>query len=251
VKELLQLLMDRARRVGSSRVLRRATLGTCWCVAEIDDAGLCFTPEQWPRTLPWSGTLRGRPAVELAQWLSSERAPEASLGLAVLNALVNGPGNATLARARPIAPSPAPHLAVFEHFDQQVRGAFVVVVGHYPGLDERWHHVDYACIERRSLPGALPAHAASALLPRADWVFITASAIANHTLPELLRLCRRARVVLMGPSLPWLTDWRDFGVHYLAGTRVDDSNELVQVAVEGGGTRIFEHSVSYHVLELV
>jgi uncharacterized protein (DUF4213/DUF364 family) len=81
-------------------------------------------------------------------------------------------------------------------------------------------------------------------------VFLTASAIANKTLPRLLELSRRAQVVLMGPSVPWLAEWADFGVDYLAGVRVRACDALWQVAAEGGGTRIFQEAVEYRVLRV-
>jgi uncharacterized protein (DUF4213/DUF364 family) len=81
-------------------------------------------------------------------------------------------------------------------------------------------------------------------------VFITASSIANKTLPHLFELSKNAQVVLMGPSLPWLSGWRDFGVNYLAGVAVRDREKLFQIAAEGGGTRIFDEAVEYRLLAL-
>jgi len=54
----------------------------------------------------------------------------------------------------------------------------------------------------------------------------------------------------MGPSLPWLAGWREFGVDYLAGVRVRDAAAARQVVAEGGGTRLFAEAVEYAVLEL-
>ncbi len=45
-------------------------------------------------------------------------------------------------------------------------------------------------------------------------------------------------------------EWADFGVDYLAGVAVRDAERLVQIAAEGGGTRIFEDAVDYRVLSL-
>ena len=87
-------------------------------------------------------------------------------------------------------------------------------------------------------------------MPEADYVFVTASAIANKTLPRLLELSQRARVVLMGPSLPWLADWADFGVDYLAGVVVKDSAAVWETAAEGGGTRLFGAGVEYRLLRV-
>jgi uncharacterized protein (DUF4213/DUF364 family) len=109
---------------------------------------------------------------------------------------------------------------------------------------------NYACIERRDLVDSLPDTASEYLLAEADWVFVTASALANKSLPRLLDLSRGARVVLMGPSLPWLGEWADFGVDYLAGVVVHDPQALWQVIAEGGGTRLFEQAAEYRLLRV-
>ena len=95
--------------------------------------------------------------------------------------------------------------------------------------------------------GELPDTAAESILPQADWVFITASSIANKTLPRLLTLSARAHVVLMGPSVPWLDNWQAYGVDYVAGVAIKDPEALSQTLMEGGGTRIFSQGVGYCV----
>ncbi len=76
------------------------------------------------------------------------------------------------------------------------------------------------------------------------------SSLANKTLPGLLALATQAQVVLMGPSLPWLSEWAEFGVDYLAGIRVNDAQLLRTIVAEGGGTRIFDQAVNYCVAAL-
>lgn len=225
-------------------------LGLNWSVAEVQTSGLCYSPVDPPRTLSFPGTLTGTPVEDLLPWIRSFDPCEAAVGCAVLNAVLNDDANQCVRRAESVAGTAPPHLRVFERFSAQVRDANVVVVGQYPGLDALWRDRRYTCIERRRSLGVLPDTAAEYLLPRADWVFLTASALPNKTLPRLLELSRRASVVLMGPSLPWWEDWVDFGVDYLAGVFVRDQEKLWQVAAEGGGTRIFEGAVEYRVLGL-
>jgi uncharacterized protein (DUF4213/DUF364 family) len=237
-------------RADSSQPLRRMLLGLNWSVAQVRASGLCFSPIDPPRTLSFPGTLAGRPAGELTRWIRSFDPCEAAVGCAVINAVINDESNPCLRRSEALASPAPPHLRVFAHFSAQLDGANVVVVGQYPGLDEVWRGRKYTCLERRSSPAALPDTAAEYVLPRADWVFLTASAIANKTLPRLLELSRPATVVLMGPSLPWLEEWADLGVDFLAGGVVRDEERLWQVAAEGGGTRIFEEAVDYRILPL-
>ena len=247
IATIYDLLIDRTR---SRSPLRRVVLGLNWSVAEAEACGLCYSPTEPPRTLSWPGTLVGRAAADVAAWIKSAEPAEATVGVCVVNAVLNHPENPCALRATPLSDEGPRHLAVFAHFKPVVKGAKVVVVGRYPGLETIWNPEEYACLERRPVAGTLPESAAEQVLSGADWVFVTASAIANGTLPRLLRFGRGAQIVLMGPSLPWLAEWSDFGVHYLAGVVVNDAEELVRVASEGGGTRIFERAVSYRVLSI-
>ena len=229
--------------------VRRVQLGLNWTSVEVEGSGLCFSPLDVPRTLSWPGTLVGRPACELATWLDHWNMAEAVIGQATVNALINH-RNPLLADAQPLQSDAPPHLRVFQHFRSQVKDKKVVVIGRYPFLDQLWADVNYQCVERRPQAGDLPDAAAEKILPDADWVFITASSLANKTLPRLLDLAWGREVVLMGPSLPWIEQWRDFGVTHLAGVAVRDESALSQVVAEGGGTRLFADAVAYHLLSL-
>lgn len=121
----------------------------------------------------------------------------------MLNASLNGSGSC-LRDALSLRGEVPGHLRVFAHFRPQLEGQKVVVIGHYPGLELLWQGFPYQCLERNPQDGDLPDSAAEFLLPQADWVFVSVSSLANKTLPRLLELSRHARVVLMGPSLPWL-----------------------------------------------
>lgn len=251
---LYRLLCQRADV--SARV-ERVLLGLNWTVAQVQPehasrqgVGLCFSPMDVPRVLEWPGTLSERPTTELVQWLNSWEPCQAAVGASVVNALINASSGA-LSQSVPLDNGFPAHLQVFGHFAPQLAGASVAVIGRYPGLENCFGpEVKLTCIERRPQPGDLPDPAAEFILPAADWVFITASSIANKTLPRLLELSRDARVVLMGPSLPWLMDWADFGVNYLAGVATTDPDALFTIAAEGGGTRIFGRGVQYRLLAL-
>lgn len=237
-------------RAGTSASVRRVCLGLAWSALEGDHIGLCFSPEAAPRTLPWSGSLVGRPLSELAFMLHHEEPAERVLGLLAVNAVVNGPHNPALARAERLAADAPPHLSVFAHYTAKVRGARVVVIGRYPGLETLWRNVAYTCVERKPYPDTVPTGHAASHLRGADFVFITASSLANHTLPELLVHTQGAHVVLMGPSTPWLPELGELGVSALAGVSVEDPAALWAVVSEGGGTRLFERAVRYALLTL-
>jgi uncharacterized protein len=245
--DLYDRLIARAR---SAEPVRRLMLGLNWTIAQVQASGLCFSPVDPPRTMSFPGTLTGRGAQELVPWIRSFDPCEAAIGCALINAVVNDHANRCILSAESLVSSVPPHLRVFAKFGTEIQGANVVVVGRYPGLEELWRGRDYTCLERRGSVGTLPDTAAEYLLPQADWVFLTASALANKTLPRLLELSRSAKVVLMGPSLPWIEEWADFGVDFLAGVAIRDAEKLEQIVAEGGGTRIFESAVEYRLLRL-
>lgn len=211
--------------------------------------GICFSPSQIQRTNSWSGRLHEYSVNELASWILEWDPAAAVIGALAVNVAINGKSS-LIEKAVPIEIGKYPHLSVFDYFRPKLAGKKVAVIGHYPNLEPFPEATQWHCIERNPRFGDLPDIAAEFVLPESDWVFITASSIVNKTLPGLLRLSAKAKVVLMGPSLPWMASWKDFGVDYLAGIEVMDLNSLWQIAAEGGGTRIFENSVRYRVLSL-
>jgi uncharacterized protein (DUF4213/DUF364 family) len=198
------------------------------------------------RTLPWSGTLVRKSIADLAGWLNSWNPYEATVGLAAINAAINA-RSGLIENATAIGSG---NLAVFEHFLPLVRGRKVAVIGRYPGLAKYEKETELTIIERQPGDRDLPDPAAEYILPGADWVFLTATSIANKTFPRLVELSRNAKLVLMGPTVPWLEEFKEMGIDYLAGVEVTDPLALKQTIAEGGGVRIFETGVRYRVLAL-
>jgi uncharacterized protein (DUF4213/DUF364 family) len=229
--------------------VQEVVIGLTWTLCRSKGWGLAMSPGTPTRTLPWPGTLEGRSLRELAAWVRSWDAYEATVGMAAINSVINADSDLA-ASATPLFPSGPANLAVFEHFAACLRGKRVAVVGRYPGLETLeldWH---LSILERQPGPGDLPDPAAEYLLPEADWVFLTATSIPNKTFPRLAELSCDAQVVLMGPTAPWLEGLAEYGIDYLAGVVVEEGDALRRTVAEGGGTRIFESGVRYRVLAL-
>lgn len=245
-REIYQLLLDRA--ADTDGMAEDVVMGLVWTLCRGPrGTGLAMTPAAAPRTLPWPGTLAGRPLAQLAPWLRDWDPHTASLGLAAVNAVINTADNPLLARARPLDAAGPGNLAVFAHFLPQLADRRVVVIGRYPGLDALARELDLTVLERQPGPGDLPDPACEYLLPQADWVFLTASSLANKTFPRLAELARGATTVLMGPGTPWLAELAGFGIDHLAGIGVTDPEQLRRTVAEGGGTRLFEGGVHYRL----
>lgn len=254
---LYHMIESRAAR---NAFIQDVLLGLSWSSVRIADpataeqsCGLSFSPASAPRNLPWPGSLSGRATADILPWLHHFESAEVAVALATANAIINR-DSPVLAQSTVIdahkTQNIAPNLAVFAHFAPQLAGKNVAIIGRYPGLDRFREQFSFRVIERNPQGDDLPDAAANYVLPESDWVFITASALVNKTLPHLLWLSRNAQVVLMGPSMPWLAEWAEYGVHHLAGVQVDDYDRLTRIIAEGGGTAIFDSAVSYRVAEL-
>lgn len=247
---IYELLLDYA---ADNARITELTVGLVWtaCKAPRDGdsvLGLAMSPGLPTRTLAWPGTLAGKTLAELAGWITDWEPYKATVGMAAINCSLN-------ARELPVGLTlqPAPglgNLAVFEHFLPQLQGKKVVVIGRYPGIERYAEQIDLHIIERQAMHGDYPDPACEFLLPDADWVFITASSLINKTFPRLAELARDAVTVLMGPTVPWLPEFHDFGIDYLAGIEVTNSDSLYRTAAEGGGVRIFENGAHYRIVEL-
>ena len=259
-----------AQQAESACIIRDVTMGLAWTCVQVEDpatglsgAGLCFSPTVHDRNIPWSGTLIGKPVNDILPWLKSWHATETAVAIAAVNAVLSI-NNPLIAEATPI-PTPVKaitdsNLLVFQYFAPRLRETTtqgshsqkmnVTIIGRYPGIDKLRSQFDFAIIEQNPQGNDYPAVAADYVLPDSDWVFITASSLFNKTLPHLLSLSQNAQVVLMGPTMPWIREWKMFGVDHLAGVEVKDYELLKRIAMEGGGTRIFDEAVEYRVLGL-
>ncbi len=232
-------------------IIERLCIGLTWTTCRTTQGlGFAMSPGTRSRVLQWPGTVAGQPASALADWLQSWDPFEATVGLAACNAIINGSDNALMRNAVPIDADGPGNLAVFEHFKPRLSGQRIAVVGRYPGLDEVLHDLDVTVLERQPAGSDLPDPAAEFVLPQADWVFITATSLINKTFHRLCELSHDAVTVLMGPSTPWLEQWSEFGVDFLAGVQVVNVAKAEQIAAEGGGTRLFSGGVRYAIADI-
>jgi len=245
-QQIYDLLLDQ----NITGKIEEAMIGLTWTYAQVNQQmGLSMSLGQQTRTLPWSGSLRGREAKSVAEWITSWNSHEANLAMATINSALSA-NNLMLDKTIPISSNVPGNLSVFEYFLPRIRNKRVVVVGRYPGLDTYADKCELSVIERMPGENDFPDTAAEFLIPQADWVFLTATSIPNKTFPRLAELAQDTNLVLMGPTVPWLCELSEFGVDFLAGVKVTDTERLKQTISEGGGTRIFETGVEYHIADI-
>ncbi|MET0120629.1 MAG: DUF364 domain-containing protein [Candidatus Thiodiazotropha sp. 6PLUC9] len=243
-----QMLLN---QLSDSGEVKEVLIGLTWTLARGSSSlGLAMSPGTMTRVLPWSGTLKGQDLQQLATWVKSWNPYEATVGMACINAVLNNQ-NSLAESATPLFPTGPANLSVFEYFRPRLSGKKVVVIGRYPGIETlESDDIELIILERNSTENDLPDPAAEYVLRDADWVFLSATTLINKTFPRLAELSAKAKMVLMGPTTPWVRELADFGIDYLAGVQVVDSDYLRQTVSEGGGTRIFETGVRYAVADL-
>ncbi|MGD1911523.1 MAG: Rossmann-like domain-containing protein [Rivularia sp. (in: cyanobacteria)] len=245
-REIYDLMLDYGTK---DTQIKEIIIGLTWTLCIAENAGLCMSPGIATRTLPFSGTLVNKSISELAPWLRSWNPYQATVAMAAINSVINSssslPNTGTV-----LSPKGSANLAVFEHFLPQIRNKNVCIIGRYPGLNKYANEMDMKVIELN--PGAedFPAPASEYLLPEAEWVFLTATSIVNKTFPRLVQLAKNSKLVLMGPTLPWLPELKQMGINYLAGIKITNLPALRQTVAEGGGVRIFETGIQYSVVEI-
>lgn len=238
----------------STDVIERVNIGLVWTVCQTQknkaiSSGLAMTPMSTTRTLKWPGTLAGQALKDVAKGILQWEPYLACVAMAAINCSLNNGRDMPECDVLE-AHNGSANLTVFEYFLPLIAGQKVVVIGHYPGIEKYVEQYHWQVLERMPTGIDYPDPACEFLIPKADWVFLSASSLVNKTFPRLAELAMSAKTVLMGPTVPWLPELYSFGIDYLAGVEVIDEQILYQTASEGGGVRIFETAVRYNVLAL-
>ncbi|HHP51639.1 MAG TPA: hypothetical protein ENM97_07900 [Moorella mulderi] len=170
-----------------------------------------------------AGFLTEKSARELCPYVFSPSPLEASVGMAAINSLLEiDEGELQEINAEDI---------IAEHG----RNRNVVIVGHFPFV-ERIRNIaqNLWVLEKNPQAGDLPAEAAEEVIPQADVVAITGTALINGTLEGLLQLCsQKSLVMVLGPTTPLSPVLFDHGVHVVSGTRVTDPEWVLKAISQG------------------
>lgn len=205
-----------------------------------NDVGLCHSlvgeaQLECCQVLQHAGTLGGAPATKLGGLAKSWDHGERVIGVATINAM-----------SQIVLKQEQNQYSVLEgnmldHVDIRL-GESVAMVGNIKPLVPaiRNRTTKLRVFERGGSleDGVLPDTATEEVIPEADIVFITGSAIANGTIGRLLELAAKARsVIVVGPSASMIPDpLFKRGVDLIGGVIVTDPDKAMQVVAEGGGT---------------
>jgi uncharacterized protein (DUF4213/DUF364 family) len=170
-----------------------------------------------------AGRLHTKSALELVDFARSDNLLEASLGVAAINSLLE------------VDESRVEEINAAEVLIEYGRGKKVALVGHFPFISKLRPVVGQLwVIEQHPAEGEFPTEASVDLIPQADVVAMTSSTLINHTLDELLALCRaEAFIMMLGPSTPLSPVLFAHGVSILSGSRVTDESAVLRTVGQG------------------
>jgi uncharacterized protein (DUF4213/DUF364 family) len=173
------------------------------------------------------GFLLNKSALELAEMAYSQNILEAAVGMATINSLLD------------IVEECCRNLNARDLIAEKGRDRRVAIVGHFPFIPELRKAVqELWVIEKNPVEGDLTEDQAVDFVPRADVVGITGTAFTNHTIEQLLKLCRpEAYVVILGDSTPLSPILFDYGIDAISGTKVVDPDLALRCVSQGANYR--------------
>ncbi len=173
------------------------------------------------------GELLAKSASELVEMAYSDSILEAAVGMATINSLLE------------IDEERCRNLNARELIAEKGRGRNVAIVGHFPFIPELREAVkELWVIEKNPAEGDLDESASVDCIPMADVVGITGTAFTNHTIEQLLDLCRpEAYVVILGDSAPLSPVLFDYGIDAISGTKVFDADLALRCVSQGANYR--------------
>jgi uncharacterized protein len=223
----MKLLNDIIASIQEDAPVRRVLVGAHWTVVCSRHCGMASTilgnkPHGHEKVRD-VGQLENKSALELAEYARSDNLLEASIGIAAINSLLE------------IDVTRAVEVNAAEVLLNQGKGKNIALVGHFPFIPKlRQAAGQLWVIEQNPTDNEYPAESASDLIPQADFVALTGSALVNHTLGDLLELCRSdALVMVLGPSTPLSPVLFHAGANYISGTQVIDEQAVLHTVAQG------------------
>lgn len=208
--------------------VRSVLVGAHWTAVCSTHCGLATTimggkPHDHTTVVHDVGRLHSKSAQELAGYALSENPLEASIGVAAINSLLE------------VNEQHAVEMNASEVLMKKGAGKNIALIGHFPFIPRlRGVAGNLWVIEQHPVDDDYPESSADEYIPKADIVALTASALINHTIDNLLALCKQeALVMILGPSTPLSPVLFDHGASIIAGSRVIDETNVLNCIGQG------------------
>ena len=225
----MEILNSLISSIKEDHAIHQITTGVHWTAVVSRYCGLSSTFQDPPPHHPIKdvGNLTKKTALELAEFARSDIQLEASIGMAALNSLIEVDEKRCI------------ELNAFDELAKQGKEKKIAIVGHFPFIPKlRKLARALWVLEMNLRPGDLPAEKAEEILPQADVIGITGTAFINHTIDELLSLCKKdSWVMMIGGTTPLSPVLFDYGVDMIAGSKVIDSQKAINCIGQGATFR--------------
>lgn len=173
---------------------------------------------------------------------------EASIGVAAINAWYNNHPKIQNALQSASHIMLCPDENAFDAYAQEAKAKRVAIIGHFQMLERFLKESRVTVLERRPQPSDYPDSACEYILSEQDFVFITGSALTNKTLPRLLQLSSRAKIILTGPSTPMAPLLFEYGIDELSGFVIRDALHARQAVGQGAHKELFQYGEKLRML---
>ena len=177
--------------------------------------------------VPAAGHLHEISALDLASYALADSGTMRSVGIAAINALL------------PREVDRFYEANAVETLSLLGEGRNVVLVGHFPFVPRLKDRLsDLLVLELDPRPGDRHISEASALIPGADVVAITAMTLINRTLDDIfMYLSADSKVIMIGPSTPLSPILFEFGIDIISGSIVESIGPVLRTVQQGGNFR--------------
>jgi len=236
----VSILDDLISTLGDDSIVHEVYTCVFWTAVITRNCGLASTfREEHPDhgLVKGVGGLRGKSALELAQYAKSDNLLEASIGMATINSLID------IDEAECVSEN------ALDILIDRGRDRNIAVIGHFPWVPKLQSIARKLwIIEQHPRLGDFPAEAAEEILPQADVIAITGTSLINHTLERLLDLSKDRFIVLVGPTSPLSPILFDYGIDIISGVKVIESEKVIHSISEGA---IFRQVEGVRLLNMI
>jgi uncharacterized protein (DUF4213/DUF364 family) len=245
-KRLLDLLSPRA----ACSTVKDVRIGLGYSAVQLDTghAGIAWTPDEAASSCTHfkaAGTLAGSPAQEVLAMLSHETSGLArAVGLAAANALL-----AVLPRPNASRDEVIRSLGITAADRVTMVGYFVPMIGE---LRKSGCRLDIVEMDPHQGEGTLTPQQGKEALASCTVAIITGTSLINGTFDEVAAALGKPRAaVLLGPSSPLCGEvFRGTKITHVAGSRVSNSDAVLRIVSEGGGTMLMKPYLEFETVRV-
>jgi hypothetical protein len=223
IEDIISTIKESTRDI----LVKEVRIGPFWTGVWSKYGGLAsttFTHEPaMPPPIKEAGNLTQKSVLELCNYANSDCLLQASVGMAAINSAIE------------VDLNKCQNINAAEILYEKGKDKKVVVVGHFPFVNKlRKLAKTLWVVERKPQSGDIPASEAKRVIPQADIIAITGTALINGTMGELLSWCpKKSIVMVLGATTPLSPVWFDYGVDLVSGTRIIDPELVLRLVSEG------------------